>query len=277
MLPEPDSYVTLDSYLKLYTDDSNKLKLPVQLDDTILKSLVNKYKLPKEILGIIHHIIISIVQARNEQSKIQPNTDEGKEILEYSGYTGTRTRHLYNNICNSDALKDIKYLEIGTWNGSSSMSAVYKNNITGLFIDNWSQFGGDANIFIQNMSKFGKSSTNYLLESDCWKVNLKELDMGPFNVYLFDGDHAELDHFKSLEYYYPVLDDTFIFLVDDWNWPNVRDGTMRAIDQLNLHVLFRHEEFVSQDELNNMPNHYGKKTWWNGIGIFLLSKTAKIN
>lgn len=275
MLQEPDSYITLDTYLKLYTDESNKLKLPVQLNDTIIDSLVNTYHLPKQILGIIHHIVVSIVQARNGQSKIDPNTDEGKEILEYNGYTGTRTRHFYNNICNSNALKDIKYLEIGTWNGSSSMSAVYKNNITGLFIDNWSQFGGDSNVFIENMTKFGKSSSIFLLESDCWNVDLKDLDMAPFNVYLFDGDHSELDHFKSLDYYYPVLDDTFIFLVDDWNWPNVRDGTMRAINQLNLHVLFRHEEFVSQDELNNMPNHYGKKTWWNGIGIFLLSKSAQ--
>jgi hypothetical protein len=275
MLPEPDSYVTLDTYLRLYIDDSNKLQLPIKLNEELLKPLVDKYNLPQQTLGLIHHIVVSIVQARNGQSKIDPNTNEGKEILEYDGYTGTRTRHLYNNICNSDALKNIKYLEIGTWNGSSSISAVYKNNITGLFIDNWSQFGGDSQKFIDSMSKFGKSSSNFLLESDCWKVNLQDLDMVPFNIYLFDGDHSELNHFKSLEYYYPVLDDTFIFLVDDWNWPNVRDGTMRAIDQLNLNVLFRHEEFVSQDELHNMPNHYGKKTWWNGMACFLLSKTLK--
>ena len=257
MLPSPDAYLTVSKYLHLY---KNKEKGPF----------------PEEVMSLVHHIVDSLLNARQEVSKIDPKTDDGQEILKYEGYTGTRTRHFYNNICNSNKLGNIKYLEIGTWNGSSSMSAVYKNNITGLFIDNWCQFGGNPDIFRGNMDKFGKDADVFLLESDCWKVDLNELnEVGPFNIYLFDGDHAELDHFKSLEYYYPVLEDTFIFLVDDWNWPNVRDGTMRAIDQLNLHVLFRHEEFVSEDELKGMPEHHGKKTWWNGIGIFLLSKTPK--
>lgn len=256
MFQEPDSYLTLNKYLDIYQKQE-------------------KYPFPENVMKIIHHIVNSLLNARSEQSKIDFKTTDGKEILEYDGYTGTRTRHFYNNICNSDKLQNIKYLEIGTWNGSSSMSAAYKNKISALFIDNWSQFGGDPGIFKDNMSKYGTDAEVFLLESDCWEVNLDELDMGPFNVYLFDGDHSELDHFKALDYYHPVLEDTFIFIVDDWNWPNVRDGTMRAIDKLNLHVLFRHEEFVSEDELKGMPEHHGKKTWWNGMACFLLSKSPK--
>jgi hypothetical protein len=256
MLPEPDAYLTVSKYLNL--QQTNGIQ-----------------PFPDNIMTLVHHIVDSLLHARLEKSKIDITTELGKDIIEYEGYTGTRTRHFYNNICNSDKLTNIKYLEIGTWNGSSSMSAVYKNNITALFIDNWCQFGGDPKIFMNNMDKFGKDSNCFLLESDCWKVDLDELTMAPFNIYLFDGDHSELDHFKALEYYYPVLEDVFIFMVDDWNWPNVRDGTMRAIEQLNLHVLFRHEEFVSEDELKGMPEHHGKQTWWNGIGIFLLSKTSK--
>ena len=44
-------------------------------------------------------------------------------------------------------MENVRYLEIGTWYGSSSISAIYKNNINATFIDNWSQFGGDSNIF----------------------------------------------------------------------------------------------------------------------------------
>lgn len=258
MLPEPDAYLTLNKYLKITQENS-----PHPFNVTIM--------------ALIHHICDSILKARKGISKIDPNSENGKQLLEYEGYTGTRTRHFYNNICRSDKLENIKYLEIGTWNGSSSISAIYENKLTGLFIDNWCQFGGDPNIFKENLTKYGNDdSSYYLLEQDCWKVDINELnDVGPFNIYLFDGDHAELDHFESLRYYYPVLEDIFIFMVDDWNWPNVRDGTMRAIDQLNLHVLFRHEEFVSEDELEGMPEHHGKKTWWNGIGIFLLSKSPK--
>lgn len=221
----------------------------------------------------INHIQKSILNARRNISKINSDTKDGKEILQYTGYTGTRTRHFYNNICSKE---NVRYLEIGTWNGSSSISAAYKNNITALFIDNWSQFDGNPDIFRNAMNKFAEGSTWSLLESDCWSVDLEKLSAAPFNVYLYDGPHEEADHYNALMYYYPVLDDTFVFIVDDWNWAAVRDGTMKAINELinqrKLIVLFRHEEFISEDDLIRMPNHNGKNTWWNGIGIFLLKK-----
>jgi hypothetical protein len=249
MLPEPDCYLTLDKYITLNRNNGS-----APFSENTMKT--------------IDHIVNSILNAENNQSNIDANTSEGKEILEYEGYTGTKTRHFYNNICSK--LDDVRYLEIGTWNGSSSISAVYKNNIHALFIDNWCQFGGTSEKFRTAISKFRGTNKCYLLESDCWKVDLSQI--GKFNVYLFDGDHAELDHFKALEYYLPVLDNEFIFIVDDLNFYNVRDGTMRAINELNLNIKFRHEILLSPEQLQGMPNRYGKKTWWNGIGIYLLSK-----
>lgn len=249
MLPEPDSYLTIDRYVNMI---QNKKDAPFN----------------EKTMKTIEHIVYSIANAENNISKIDDKTVEGQEILKYEGYTGTKTRHFYNNICERPGTK---YIEIGTWNGSSSISTVYKNNIEeALFIDNWCQFGGTSDIFKSAINKFGQGSKCYLLESDCWKVDLSTI--GKFNVYLYDGDHAELDHFKALEYYLQVLDDEFIFIVDDFNFYNVRDGTMRAINKLNLNIKFRHEIFLSPDQLQGMPNHYGKKTWWNGIAIYLLEK-----
>lgn len=249
MLQEPDSYLTLSKYLELV---QSKKEEPFS----------------EKTMNTINHICKSIINAENNVSKIDDETTEGQEILNYKGYTGTKTRHFYNNICSNTC--ETRYLEIGTWNGSSSISAVYKNNINALFIDNWCQFGGTPDVFTTAIKKFGKTSKNFLLESDCWKVDTSTI--GKFNIYLYDGDHSELDHFKALEYYINNLDDEFIYIVDDLNFYNVRDGTMRAINKLNLKIKFRHEIFLSPDQLNGMPNHYGKKTWWNGIGIFLLEK-----
>lgn len=168
-------------------------------------------------------------------------------------------------------LSNVRYLEIGTWNGSSSVSAIYKNNIQALFIDNWSQFGGDVNAFRHNMNVFNQDSKWSLIEGDCWSVDLSQI--GTFNVYLYDGAHTEQEHFRALEYYLPVMENLFVFIVDDWNWPQVRDGTMRAIRELGLNILFRHEIFVGSDELINMPeSNTSRETWWNGCGIFLLQK-----
>jgi hypothetical protein len=107
-------------------------------------------------------------------------------------------------------------------------------------------------------------------------VDLNDIYLDSFNIYLYDGGHEVKDHYNALKYYYDILEDVFIYLVDDWNWYSVRDGTMMAINDLKLNVIFRHEEFMSDEDLKNMPNHNGKKTWWNGIGIFILSKTPKV-
>lgn len=34
-----------------------------------------------------------------------------------------------------------------------------------------------------------------------------------------------------IKHYYHCLDDVFIFIVDDWNWKDVRDGTMNSIQK----------------------------------------------
>lgn len=229
------------------------------LPESINKSTMNR----------ITHIVHSILNSENNLSNIDESTEKGRDIMTFEGYTGKKTRHFYNNICNTN---NVVYLEIGTYYGSSSISAVYKNNLTdSLFIDNWSQFGGNSDIFKDNIEKYIGTSKYSFIEGDCWKVDLSEIKPR-FNIYLFDGAHTEMDHFNALDYYLPVLQNQFIFLVDDFNWANVRDGTMRAIRELNLKIIFRHEIFMSPDDVKGMPNHIGRLTWWNGIGCFLLQK-----
>ncbi len=194
--------------------------------------------------------------------------------------SGTKTRHLYNNICNLQKHKGIhvKYLEIGTWCGSSSISAMFKNHIQdSLFIDNWSQFNGNLSKFIESIEKYKTKTSKYsFIEKDCWEIDTSTLPQKYFNIYLYDGEHYELDQYKALSHYINVLEDTFIFLVDDWNFMHARDGTFRAIRELNLTVNFRHENFISPEDLYNMPNHKGAKSWWNGCGIFVLTKPKNL-
>ena len=77
---------------------------------------------------VIQHIESAIKNAENNYSKL-PN-----DILDIDGFSGNKTRHLYNNICN---IPDINYLEIGTYMGSTFISAMYQNSIRGIAVDNW--------------------------------------------------------------------------------------------------------------------------------------------
>ena len=79
--------------------------------------------------------------AENEISKVTP------ELLNMEGMTGKKTRHFYNNLMNKE---DSRYLEIGTWKGSSVCSAMCGNKAKVVCIDNWSEFGGPKNEFLQN-------------------------------------------------------------------------------------------------------------------------------
>jgi len=204
----------------------------------------------------ISHIEKSLNNANNNISKIS------KEIIDIEGMTGLNTKHLYNNLLN---IPDARYLEIGTWKGSSLCSAIYKNKAKVVCIDDWSEFGGAKDEFLYNLEKYKGDNTVSYIEEDCFSIDISTI--GSFNIYLYDGNHSEESHYKSLTYYYNCLDDVFIFIVDDWNWERVREGTEKAIEDLHLSVLYKKEIQLSEDTTKD-------PLWWNGIAVFLFKKSS---
>jgi hypothetical protein len=189
-----------------------------------------------------------------------------EEIINMEGMTGTKTRHFYNNLLNTD---DARYLEIGTWKGSSVCSAMYKNTAKVVCIDNWSLYGGPKAEFLENFEKFKGNNDASFIEDDCFKVDVSALPK--FNIYMYDGDHSYDSQYKALSHYYDCLDETFIFIVDDWNWWMVRDGTFDAIQKLNLKVLYEKEIRLTWNE-DHTPQPLASQTWHNGIYVAILQK-----
>jgi hypothetical protein len=166
-------------------------------------------------------------------------------------------------------MNDARYLEIGTWKGSSVCSAMYKNKAKVVCIDNWSQFGGPKNEFLHNFTKFKGENDATFIEGDCFKLDISTLSK--FNIYLYDGNHTAVSHYLALSHYYNCMDDIFIFIVDDWNWAYVRDGTKYSIKELNLKILYEKEIRLTFDE-SHTPEQLAKDTWWNGLYIAILQK-----
>jgi hypothetical protein len=188
------------------------------------------------------------------------------QILTMHGMSGIKTRHFYNNIC---SMEDARYLEIGTWKGSSICSAMCNNKMTCVAIDNWSEFGGPKNEFLENFNKFKGENNATFIEKNCWDIDVSKL--GKFNIYMYDGNHSDRSHFQALNHYLPCLDDEFIYLVDDWNWRWVRNGTIQSIKDNKCEILYNKVIRTTNDNSHGQPN--GKDSdWHNGISIFVLKK-----
>ena len=201
----------------------------------------------------------------NAENGISKITDE---IINMEGMSGTKTRHFYNNLLNID---DGRYLEIGCWKGSSVCSAMCGNNAKIICIDNWSEFGGPKDEFLMNFEKFKGVNDAIFIENDCYKIDISSFPK--FNIYMYDGNHTNESHYKALLHYYGCLDDIFIFIVDDWNWKDVRDGTINSIKKLNLKVLYEREIKTTNDDTHPKWGSPEQKDWHNGIYVSILKKT----
>jgi hypothetical protein len=193
-----------------------------------------------------------------------------EEIMEMKGMSGRQTRHFYNALLKMD---DARYLEIGTWMGSSVCSAMCGNKATVVCIDNWSEFDGPKDMFIQYFTKYKGENTARFIEADCFKLDVSTLPK--FNIFLYDGAHDEESHYKALTHYYDCLDETFIFIVDDWMWPHVREATYRSIKDLGLTTLYSREINTRVEGSTPIEDYAAKKQWWDGIFVAVLHKGSK--
>ena len=67
------------------------------------------------------------------------------------GMTGKHYRGLINRLVS--LLDAPNYLEIGSWKGSSACAAMHGNRLQITCIDNWSEFGGPRNAFLENVER----------------------------------------------------------------------------------------------------------------------------
>lgn len=192
-------------------------------------------------------------------------------ILHMPGMSGQKYRYFINNLIES--LPDARYLEVGSWAGSTMCSAIYANKVRAFAIDNWSEFGGPSGHFLKHVGACMTPHVQFnMLCEDFRKVDYNTL--GKFNVYLFDGPHEEKDQYDGVVAGLPAVDDEYVFIVDDWNWDRVRDGTLNAIKDQNLEILYSIEVRTTLN--NSHPDVAMEKSeWHNGYFISVLRKPKK--
>lgn len=198
--------------------------------------------------------LISVVDVAINESV---DTTLPTEIENFVGYSDPAARKFLNKLLAESAVNN--YLEIGVWTGSTAISALYNNHqkINHWFIDNWSQFQFDGikDKFTSDFTRLVGVSPN-IISNDCFLINPIEEGICDIDVYFYDGGHEEEDHYKAITHYCDCMKDSFVLIVDDWNWVDrVVKGTFRGIEACNLRI---EKQWVT--------------SWWNGFGIFVLTK-----
>lgn len=200
------------------------------------------------------------------------------DCFKLDGMSGKMTRKFFNNL---GTLEDTRYLEVGSYKGSTMCSILSNNKLNKCTcIDNWSQFNGPKEECISNFNKFKGDNQVIVHEMHCFHNTRfgpsvtgqpKPHELGKYNIYFYDGHHTEDSQYMGLYHYLPAMDDIFIFICDDWNWEKVRKGTYRAIEEAKLEILYKKELRLTFDD-SHTPSPERENTWWNGLAIFLFRK-----
>jgi len=203
-------------------------------------------------------------------SAIVGNNELPEEVVAIKGLTSLKVKNFINSICNRH---NTKYMELGVFQGAILCAAVSGNASTAIGIDHWEEWGitptniaehsfpeDPKEICERNIDTAGATERVTLIKADMFAVDANDLPH-KVNTLFYDGSHAEDSHHMVLKAFKPALEHEFIYIVDDWNWDQVRDGTQKGIEDHGFEILHKREIFTKGED----PNDF-----WNGLGIFVL-------
>lgn len=190
----------------------------------------------------------AIDQAHGLNSKI-----DGAVMKELQGLSAPKVRHLLNNL----AAQADSYLEIGCYLGGTLRAALHSNrHLYAVAIDNFSMKPQTRQNFFDNTEML----TFQFIEEDSFKVDLSKFKQ-KIELYFYDADHSFEATQKALEYYYPILKDEFVMVVDDWNMKKIPNAIFTKAKEMKLEVI---------ENYNLVSPAQGE--WWNSLGVIWFRK-----
>jgi hypothetical protein len=175
------------------------------------------------------------------------------------GFTSDKIRHLMNNL---GAISTC-YLEIGSHRGSTLVAAFYNNNLRCVAFDNFSEFeDGTVETELRNNIKEFKGNV-FLYKADCFTTDMNIGHTG-FDLYLYDGAHDVESQKKAFTRFHHLFADDVIVCVDDYDWSNVKSGTMEGIAAIEPYFSLIHARFLP-----------GAEGFHNGFAVFYLQRKAQ--
>lgn len=215
----------------------------------------------------VSHVDQSIEKALKGESNLT------EETLKPRGFSPATMRHLFNNLCNIKESDPVMYLEVGLYCGATFCASFNENTIS-VGIENFSQDFGVPSVKEELYANIEMAKTVLhphlvrVIDMDCFSTNHLdgEPPTGNFDIFFFDGEHSLESQAKALPHFFGNMGKLFLFIVDDWHWPQVENGTRDSFSTLADKMDIEKEWIIKAERPSDDP------IWHNGVGIFLISK-----
>lgn len=211
-----------------------------------------------------------------------------ERIFDLVGMSGRTTRMFFNNLFRR--LVGAHYLEVGSWRGSTLISALFNNtaHTEAVAVDNWSQFLGSFDLIRENVQR---ELPEVVLDSPqvrFFQQNVYAMDFraagleGWADVYFYDGDHDPFEQERAIEYMLDqnVLRRPCLVLVDDWINAFVHRSTIRSMEgvwrrgwkaEFAMQVDQYGRRVRSSAEIQDSIDPHNKDKFWNGALVLVLN------
>jgi protein O-GlcNAc transferase len=151
------------------------------------------------------------------------------------------------------------YVEIGTFRGTSLISALRSNDgVDAVAIDDFSFSEASREQLEANLARFGLAGRATILEGDFHEVLRGEALAGRHvGVYYYDAGHSYEDQLDGLRLIEPYLADEALLIVDDSDWERVERADR--------------DYLASQPRAQLLVDIPGKDKgfphWWEGVHV----------
>lgn len=208
---------------------------------------------------LITHVEIALEKAQRGESRLDDET------LAIGGFSTPWIRRVFNNLC-SEPVRT--FLEVGTFLGGTACASVCGNHQLKAFtIEDFSQpFGEDGvrNKLLKSIETVrSKGGELNFIEGDCWTIDRSNIP--PVDFFSFDGEHGVESQSRALPHFFPKMNNSFIFEVDDWNWESVTKGTWIGFDKLVGKMVIDRQWVFSSGKQEDPQ-------FWNGVFLCVCSK-----
>lgn len=201
----------------------------------------------------IENIIVSMPQ---EPIVLAPDVE---------GMTSPKVRCLLNAIVASEPCS--RHLEVGSYKGATLVSAMINNHhASAIAYEDFSEYSVQNELEANVNRHRHELGAVRLFYQDFFEVDIPE-DMLPITSFFYDGDHSSESQKKAVLRAMDLCDEALVFIVDDWNWSDVRKGTWDGINEARC-CRFAFWELMAKHNWDDAEFH-------NGLGVFVLSCVSR--